>query len=66
MLNACIGYHIYSGVNAITTVSTGKAIPDHLASTGTGADCNAINVVYGLYYCEVPKEAGTTYNRSVF
>ena len=66
MLNACLGYHIYSGVNAITIASTGKGVADHGLSAATGNDCNALNVAKDKYYCEIPREPGTTYNRSAF
>lgn len=66
LINACVGYHIYSGVNAIAFAGTGKGLADHSLSTATGNDCNALNVVKDKYYCEVPREPGTTYNRSAF
>ena len=66
LLNACMGYHIYSGVNAITTGSTGKSLPDHTLSLASGNDCNAFNIFQDKYYCEVPREPGTTYNQNIF
>lgn len=66
MLNACLGYHIYSGVNAVTTGTTGKSLSDHTLSAATGNDCNAFNVFKEKFYCEEPREPGTTYNRSAF
>jgi len=66
MLNACLGYHIYSGVNAITTGSTGKSLPDHGLSLASSNDCNVFNLFQDKFYCEEPREPGTSYNRSVF
>lgn len=66
MLNACLGYHIYSGVNAVATGTTGKSLPDHSLSLASGNDCNMFNVFKDKYYCEVPRESGTTYNRNAF
>lgn len=66
LLNACLGYHIYSGVNAVATGATGKGVGDHTLSVATGNDCNAFNIIKDKYYCEVPREPGTTYNRSAF
>lgn len=66
LLNGCLGYHIYSGVNAVTTGTTNKSIPDHTLSLASGNDCNLFNLFKDKYYCEEPREAGTTYNRSVF
>ena len=66
LLNGCLGYHIYSGVNAVTTGATNKSIPDHTISLASGNDCNAFNLFQDKYYCEVPREPGTTYNRSTF
>ena len=65
-LNGCLGYHIYSGVNAVTVASTGKGVADHSLSAATGNDCNALNIAKDKYYCEIPREPGTTYNRSVY
>lgn len=66
MLNACLGYHIYSGVNAVATGATGKSLPDHSLSLASGNDCNVFNIFQDKYYCEVPRESGTTYNRNAF
>jgi hypothetical protein len=57
----------YTAVSTITTVTTGKSIGDHVMST-TGNDCNGIRYAVGKqdYYCERPREAGTTYNKHEF
>jgi hypothetical protein len=62
------GCAVYTAVSATSYVATGKSVGDHVSSTATQADCNAVK--YGTggqdYYCEVPREPGTTYNRNAF
>lgn len=64
-LSGCVAY---TAVSATSFVATGKSVGDHASSAVTQADCNAVK--YGTggqdYYCEVPREPGTTYNRNSF
>lgn len=48
--------------------TTGKGVGDHITSTATGNDCDTVKLVSSRqdYYCERPREPGTTYNRNSF
>lgn len=63
LLQGCAAYVIGS---TITTIATGKSIPDHAASTVTQHDCNTLNTLARKqdYLCEQRREPGTTYNRN--
>ena len=63
LLQGCAAYTVAStGV----WVGTGKGLSEHGVSVTTGADCRVLNAVKSQYPCEVPREPGTTYNRSAF
>ena len=53
----------YSAVSTTTTATTSKSIPDHALSWATDADCNVLNLLQGLYYCE-QRDISKTYTRS--
>jgi hypothetical protein len=63
-LNGCA----YSLVSTGTYVTTGKSVGDHAAGLATGADCDATRLALGRqdFWCERPRDAGTTYNRNGF
>jgi hypothetical protein len=58
----------YTAVSTGTYVLTGKSIMDHAATAATGNRCDATSLVLGKqdWYCERPREPGTTYNRHEF
>ena len=58
----------YTAVSTGTYVLTGKSIADHSAGIATGNNCNATHYVIGKqdYWCERPRELGTTYNRNPY
>jgi len=61
------GCAVYTGVSAVSVVTTGKTVTDHGTSMATGADCNAWRASIDMtYYCEYLRERGTTYNRNSF
>ena len=64
-LNGCAAY---TAVSLTSWGSTGKGLADHGVSLATGADCNAAHAVMKNqdYYCEKPREPGSTYNRNAF
>lgn len=62
---ACAPYLVAStGV----TLTTGKSLADHALTQTTGYDCSSFDLIYNnsthSYYCEKPREPGTTYNRN--
>lgn len=67
LLEGCLPLMVASGVS---TVTTGKGIAEHGLSLATGADCSGLKTIvdyeHHSYYCEQPREPGTTYNRNVF
>jgi hypothetical protein len=58
----------YTAVSTGTYVLTGKSIADHSATVATGNNCDATRLVLGRqdWYCEQPRELGTTYNRNPY
>jgi hypothetical protein len=64
-LTGCAAYTV---ATATSWGTTGKGMTDHGASLATGADCNASHIVMKNrdFYCEKPREPGTTYNRNAF
>ena len=48
-LTACSGYGI---AEVISTSSTGKTIPDHVVSLGSGKDCSTARYQRGHHYCK--------------
>jgi hypothetical protein len=65
LLSGCMSY---AAVSVGSVATTGRGLTDNAASVATGNDCNTIKLVAGRqdYYCERPREPGTTYNRSAF
>lgn len=65
MLSGCM---TYTAVSVGSIATTGRGITDNASSLASGNDCNTIKLVRGLqdYYCEQPREPGTTYNRNSF
>lgn len=55
---------VYQTASISSGVTTGKTLAEHALSQVTQADCKTANIINGLYYCEVAKEPGTTYNRN--
>ena len=68
LLTLCLQGCAYTAVSTGTYIATGKSIWDHSAGMATGADCNATRLVLGKqsYWCEQPREPGTTYNRNSY
>lgn len=64
-LTGCMSYTV---VSVGTAAATGKGVGDHIASGATGNDCNSVKLISSRqdYYCEQPREPGTTYNRNRF
>ena len=64
-LTACAGPAILAA-SVTTTAATGKGLTDHAVSQTTGADCNISRFLTKRqdYYCELPRTAATTYNRT--
>lgn len=62
------GCAVYTVASVTSFATTGKGVADHVSSTATQADCDAVKFSVGRqdYYCEVAREPGTTYNRSSF
>jgi len=59
------GCAVYTGASIGSVAVTGKTVGDHASSLMTQADCNAWRASTELtYYCEYPREPGTTYNRN--
>ncbi|MEL0106961.1 MAG: hypothetical protein ACO3MW_08990 [Rhodospirillales bacterium] len=48
-LSACSGYGI---AEVVSTTSTGKTIPDHVISLGSGRDCSTARYQRGHHYCK--------------
>lgn len=72
MIILCImatsGCAAYTVVSVSSWGTTGKSLADHGTSLASGADCNSAYMLKDNrdYYCEVPREPGTTYNRNSF
>ncbi len=49
LLSGCSGYGI---AEVISTTTTGKTIPDHLVSVGSGKHCSTARYQNGLTYCK--------------
>lgn len=61
------GCAVYTATSAASWGTTGKSLTDHGTSLVTGADCNSAYMFKDRdYYCEVPRDPATTYNRSSF
>jgi hypothetical protein len=58
----------YTAVSTGVYIATGKSTGDHAATLVSGADCNATRLALGRqdYWCERPREPGTTYNRNPY
>ena len=63
-LNGCA----YTVVSTASYIVTGKSVTDHAATVATGADCDTVKFTAAQhdYWCELPREPGTTYNRTAF
>jgi hypothetical protein len=60
-LQACA---VYTVASTATLVTTDKSLTDHAMTAVTpNGDCSMLNVIKGLYYCEI-RDIGKTYNRS--
>ena len=67
LVQALSGCAVLTGASAVSLATTGKTIGDTAASLVTQADCNAWRASIELtYYCEYPREPGTTYTRTSF
>lgn len=71
MLQGCavpVGQTVYTGVSAVSMITTAKGVPEHAVGAVSGADCSALNYLVGDrdYVCELPRDPATTYNRNVF
>lgn len=63
------GCAVYGGASMTSQIITQKSIPEHVASTLTGADCSTWNWLTDnrnhSYLCEL-KDASKTYNRNAY
>jgi len=68
LLTLCLQGCAFTAVSTGTYVLTGKSIADHTATMATGNNCDATMFMTGqqAYWCEQPREPGTTYNRHSF
>ena len=56
-LNGCA---VYTVASTATVIVTGRSPSDHVATLATGWDCSTLQVLQGLYWCEITP----TYNQS--
>jgi len=60
------GCAVYVGASTVSLITTGKSIPEHAVSDATGYDCGVINWIEQKHnYCEIHRDAGTHYVRSL-
>jgi hypothetical protein len=61
MLNGCA---TYTAASTAALIVTDKSLTDHVATAVTpNGDCSMLNLVKGLYYCEI-RDVSKTYNRN--
>ncbi len=51
VLGGCGQFFPYAEVDVITTMATGKTLPDHAVSFYTGKDCSTVRYEGGRTYC---------------